>query len=235
MQAARRATAADHELLTAIVMHPEVHATNGGGAFDPSRYTSHPYSFAVIVEGGCFLADALERASYGIHTNMLPSARGSAALRAARTALRFAFTQTDAEVLVTKVADENKAALWFAHAMGFRDAYRCGAAQFLRLDIDDWIVGDELCRQSGVAFHDMLEGKALLSHAEDRVHDAYVGATRAMLEAIQYEKAERTYGRWARHAGYEPMQFISADPVLLDIGNAVLQLDGPRFTIVEEK
>lgn len=232
---ARRATGADHELLASIVLHPEVHATNGRGAFDPEKYTSEPFSFAVIVEGGCFLADAIEHAAYAIHTNMLPTARGAQALRAARNALAFAFTSTDAEVLYTRVAADHRAALWFAHGMGFRDVYRAGGSQFMRLDIDDWIVGDIGCREAGADFHRAIGEHDLLTHEDDPVHDAFVGAARGMLEALQYPKAERIYGRWARQAGYEPMEFISADPVLLDIGNAVLRIDGQKFTVIEEK
>lgn len=232
---ARRATAADHDLLSSIVLHPDVHATNGRGPFDPTRYTSEPYSFAVIVDGGCVLAAALEQAAYAVHINMLPGARGADAVRAARAVLHFIFTQTDAESLYTKVVGDNKAAVWFAHVMGFRDTYRAGATQFMRLDIDDWIAGDSQCQRDGAAFHAEIGEHGLLSHPEDPVHDRFVGATRAMLGALLYPKAERIYGRWARQAGYEPIQFISADPVLLDIGNAVLQLDGQTFTVIEEK
>lgn len=231
---ARLATPEDDALLSSIVLHPAVHASNGGGPFDPTQYTRHPKSFAVIVEGGCFLADALEQGAYAIHTNFLPEARGVNAVRASRQALHLAFTGTDAEALYTKVDASNLHTLWFAHAMGFQDTYHHSGTQFMRLDIDDWIVADAVCLETGADFHRAIETHGLLTHDEDPVHDAFVGAARAMVEAIQYEKAERIYGRWARSAGYQPLTFISAEPVLIDIGSCVLRVQDGSF-IVQEK
>lgn len=218
---ARFATPADDDLLTSIVMHPDVHVTNGGGVFDPARYTAHPTSFAVIVDGGCFLADALEQGAFGIHTNFLPSARGAHAIEQSADALRLAFTATPAEVLYTKVAGQRATAL-FAHIMGFHDTFKQGDMQFMRMDLDDWILRDPLVETQGEAFHTLLGD--LATHGADPVHDRFVGAAWLMLSGLQYEKAERVYGRWARHAGYEPFRFISAEPPRIDIGTAVLTL-----------
>lgn len=227
---ARLATPADDALLASIVLHPDVHATNGGGAFDPAHYTAHPKNFAVVVDGGCFLADALERASYGIHTNFLPSDRGRHAVEQSADALRLAFTATDAETLYTKVIGQRSTAL-FAHLMGFKDTFQSGGAQFMRMDIDDWVLRDPEVSNVGEAFHEALG--ELATHDHDPVHDRFVGAAVQMLRAIQYEKAERIYGRWARHTGYQPFTFISAEPARIDIGTCVLALqpaDG-SFTI----
>lgn len=218
---ARFATPADDELLTSIVMHPDVHVTNGNGPFDPTAYTAHPKSFAVIVEGGCFLADALEQGAYGIHTNFLPGARGANALRECADALRLAFTATPAEVLYTKVVGSRGVTL-FAQAMGFRNTFKQGDTQFMRMDIDDWVLRDPKVEGLGKFFHHLLG--ELATHDEDSVHDRFVGATWLMLSGLQYEKAERVYGRWARHAGYQPFHFISAEPPRIDIGTAVLTL-----------
>jgi len=219
---ARLATPADHALLESIVLHPDVHATNGGGSFDPAKYTAHPTNFAVIVDGGCFLADALEQGAFAIHTNFLPDARGAHAAEQSADALRLAFTATPAEVLYTKV-DGQRAAAVFAHVMGFRDTYKRGDTQFMRMDIDDWILRDPLVESRGEMFHMMLGAHA--THGTDPVHDRFVGAAVLMLESIQYEKAERIYGRWARQVGYQPFAFISADPPRIDIGTCVLRLN----------
>lgn len=220
---ARFATPADDELLTSIVMHPDVHVTNGNGPFDPTAYTAHPKSFAVIVEGGCFLADALEQGAYGIHTNFLPSARGANALHECADALSLAFTATPAEALYTKVLGSRGVTL-FAQAMGFRNTFKQGDTQFMRMDIDDWVLRDPIVQTQGENFHLILESQGHLTHDEDPVHDRFVGAAWLMLAGLQYEKAERVYGRWARHAGYQPFRFISAEPPRIDIGTAVLTL-----------
>lgn len=218
---ARFATPADDDLLTSIVMHPDVHVTNGNGPFDPKAYTAHPTNFAVIVEGGCFLADALERGAFGIHTNFLPEARGANALHECAEALRLAFTATPAEMLYTKVMGSRGVSL-FAQAMGFRPTFKQGDTQFMRMDLDDWILRDPLVQSQGEHFHALLGEHA--THDADSVHDRFVGATWLMLAGLQYEKAERVYGRWARHASYEPFRFISAEPPRIDIGTAVLTL-----------
>lgn len=230
---ARLASTDDNALLASIVMHPDVRKSSGCTAFDPSNYTNHPTNFAVVVDGGCFEAMALERGSYAVHTNFLPDARGAHALRQSRDALRLAFTRTDAESLYTKVQANNPQAATFAVLMGFKRTYECGGATFYRLDIDDWVLNDPTNMQAGAEFHDWLgEG---VTHEQDAVHDAYVGAACLMVRAIQFEKAERIYGRWARHAGYQPFAFISADPVRLDIGSHVLRLDGTEFNIEEKE
>ncbi len=231
---ARFASAADDALLTSIVLHPDVHRWNGGGAFDPSQYTSHPTNFAVIVDGGCFEAVALERAAYAIHTNFLPTHRGWHARQEARSALALAFLGTDAEMLVTMVRDDNPQALWFAHVMGFGDTYRRGDTQFMRLDIDDWLIGNTKLIHAGRVAHAELAARGFTDHDEDPVHDAYVGAARGMLEHIQFEKAERIYGRWARAAGYQPFAFVSADPPTIDIGPCLLRIVGQQITIEDK-
>lgn len=233
---ARRATPADDDLLRSIVLHPEVHRHNGAGFFTPSVFTRHPTNFAVVVDGGCFTAVALERAAYAIHTNFLPEARGAHAMRESRAALHYAFTQTDAEVLYTRVDELNPRALWFARSMGFTPLYTAGTEHFLRLDIDDWIRSSTALRAAGEDFHEEIEAADHLEHKADPVHDAYVGAARAMIEVIQFEKAERIYGRWARMAGYQPLAFVGIDPPRIDIGTCVLRLVLPERTfIIEEK
>jgi len=229
---ARLATSDDNALLTSIVLHPDVHATNGRGAFDPSNYTAHPKNFAVIVEGGCFLADALERDAYAIHTNFLPEARGASALAECAEALRFAFTQSDAEVLYTRA--ESRHVALFAQAMGFKPTYKHGDMQFMRMDIDDWVLRDAQVEAEGEDFHLVLEANGHLTHGADPVHDRFVGAAVLMLRSVQYEKAERVYGRWARQAGYRPFAFISADPPRVDIGTCVLRLAPGSFTIEDQ-
>lgn len=238
---ARLATPADNALLRSIVEHPDLVPFNSepGAKFDPALFTEHPTNFGVIVPGGCFLANCTERFSYDIHTNMLPKARGAAAMRAAREALHFAFTCTDAEVLTTKVADTNPAAAWFAHLMGFRDTFRRAGAfktlltgpvalQYMRLDIDDWIVKSDTCSEFGEAFHDALGDD--VTHTHDAVHDAYVGAAVAMIDNHRANKAERVYGRWARATGYQPFVIESHTPLTVNIGTHRLTADGARFT-----
>jgi len=238
----RLATPADDELLVSLVTHPQVARWNtpdGGAPFDPAEFTAHPTNFALIVAGGCFLARALEQGAYAIHTNFLPDARGAHALRESREALRYAFLATAAEQLVTMVPADNPTALWFAHGMGFRDTYvRRGAwvkdgqtfdVQYMRLDIDDWVLGDHACWMQGEAFHHLLGDE--VSHTPDAVHDAFVGAAVLLVANRLIDKAVRIYGRWARAAGYEPFAVQSREPLVLDVGTHLAHVNGERYTL----
>lgn len=253
---ARLAIPADDDTLKSIVMHPSVRQWNELDGprvdFDPSKYTGARHSFAVVIEDklgavGCFLAFAIERCAYTIHTNLLPSCRGARATEAATAALEFAFTQTDAEQLWTMVPDSNQKALWFAHFCGFRNAYeREGvwkeggalyAVQYLRMDIDDWVLEPmhrERLAARGDLFHERLAGMgAEINHGKDAHHDAYVGAAWAMAAAGRINKGMWLYGRWARVAGYQPFAVLSEEPLRIDIGTCVLRVDDGEFVIEE--
>lgn len=238
----RRATPADDALLTAICMDPRVKrwtSFDGAPAFDPAGYTAHPRSFAVIVESGCFLCPALEHRSYAVHTNFLRGALTPEQKREQAGAfLAEVFLQTDAEHLVTMVPANNPAAAQLARDMHFRDTFvRRGAwlwrghrydVQYLVLEIDDWVLSAPGLIGIGQRFHQALGEHA--THAEDAVHERYVGAAWSLLQAGQVEKTVRLYGRWARAAGYQPFELLSLDPLRIDIGNAVLCMEGDSFT-----
>jgi hypothetical protein len=238
----RLATPADDDLLVSLVTHPQVarwNSPDGGAAFDPKEFTAHPTNFALIVAGGCFLARALEQGAFAIHTNFLPDARGAHALRESREALRYAFLATPAEQLVTMVPADNPVALWFAHGMGFRDTYRRANAwvkggerfdvQYMRLDIDDWVLADDACKAQGDAFHHLLGDE--VTHASDDVHDAFVGAGVLMVANSLIDKAVRIYGRWARAAGYQPFAVHTREPLVLDVGTHLAHVEGERYTL----
>lgn len=249
---ARLATVADNDLLKTIVMHPHVRQWNELDGervdFDPAKYTAARNSFAVVIEDalgavGCFLAFAVERCAYAIHTNLLPSCRGARAMEAAAAALEFAFVATDTEQLWTMVPECNPKAMWFAHAMGFRDAYkRTGVwmeqgdlhtITYMRMDIDDWVLRLTMV-DMGLRFHEMLVEKGgKVEHAHDPVHDAYVGAVMAMTAANRINKGLWLYGRWARVAGYQPFAVLSEQPLRIDIGSCVLRIENEDFTIEE--
>jgi hypothetical protein len=238
---ARFATPADDALLTSIAMHPDVRrwtAHDGAPDFNPTSYTAHPRSKAIVVEGGFFALPCLEDRAYAVHTQFLPDVRCSDKVRRALEAQAFMFLNCDAELLVTMVPDNNPQALWFAHAMGFRDTYRRAGAwksggevfgvQYLSLEIEDWILRHEPLRILGEEFHAQL-GQP--NHGHDPVHDSFVGAACALMAAGQVDKAVRIYGRWARATGYQP--FVVLDDGV-DIGTHVIRADGDGFKFEEK-
>lgn len=246
---ARRATPDDNDLLTSIVTHPEVwrwvsHDGVQPSIFNPADWTEHPTNFAVIVDGGCFLAMCLELGAYAIHTCFLPEHRGVNAVRQCRYALTYAFTAEPVEQMYTMVPDNNPNAGWLATVAGFRGTYRRKAVwasegamhdmQYFRMDIDDWIGAADGLAERGAEFHKLLDSAGQLDHGHDPVHDRYVGAAYAMVEAQNAKKAERVYGRWARQCGYLPFTVESSNPLRIDIGTCVLVVNDNGQLAIEE-
>jgi hypothetical protein len=232
---ARFATPEDDALLTSIVMHPDCRAwsTNDVTAerrFSPSLYTSlvpENSNLAVVVNGGCFLLPALHFGAYQLHTNFLPLYRGLNAHRETAAMLHLMFTRTPAEQIVTMVADHASHVRQFAHQMGFRNTYRREriwpvkgirhGLQFMRLDIDDWIVQAVALRAVGQAFHEQTS-----EHDEvDQIHFAYVGAALEMIRAGHAVKAEWVYNRWARAAGYPTIEVLPDDATIVVSGMTI--------------
>jgi hypothetical protein len=243
---ARRATPMDNDLLYRIVMHPEVRgwvSHDGAPDFDPHPYTREGSEhIAIVVDRGCFLLPRLEMGAYAVHTQFLPNGRGANAVREAGYMLNWMFLNTDAEQIVSMVPDNNPQALRFAHQMAFRDTYRREgkwvvdgvkhALQYLRLDLDEWVLSRPELRAIGQGFHEQL-GPEHVNHEEDPLHDAYVGAAFAMIQVGRAQKGQWLYNRWARATGYHPFTILSTEPMRLDLGTCTVRIDSDQV-IVEE-
>lgn len=240
---ARLATPDDNPAIAAIVERlRDAVMPDDAQPFDPALYTQHPTNFALMVEGGCFLARCVEAGAYVIHTNFLPESRGASAIRESRSALEFAFLATPAEALYTMAPAHVLPTVWFAHQMGFIDTYRRANAwlskgqahdlQYMQLDMDDWLQASKPCIRAGEEFHALLGDDA--THAHDPMHDGYVGAAVLMLANGQTDKAVRIYGRWARTCGYEPIAIHMRDPLVMDLGSHLAHVDGTSY-LLEKK
>jgi hypothetical protein len=91
---------------------------------------------------------------------------------------------------------------------------------------------------SGEWFHGKLEaaksataGAAPL-HDDDDAHDRYVGATVEMIAAGQIGKGLAFYNRWAKFAGYGPVALIATNPVVIDIGDAILAVRDNNYEVL---
>lgn len=224
----RFATLDDKAEVTGICMHPEVRkwtACDGAPDFDADRWFKGR-NMIVLMQGGCFLSNWLGDRTWQVHTNILPEARGKWALVNAGLSIMLGFIGSEAESFVTMVPANNRPAKWFALNMGFRSTFtrkdkwphggKLWDLNFYRLDIDDWILQGHLL-EVGKAFHKEVELQlGHESHAEDSVHDCYVGACIALVNAGRVDKAMRIYNRWAREAGYVPLQVVAHNPLVID-------------------
>ena len=107
------------------------------------------------------------------------------------------------------------------------------------IKIQNWVKTAPLLVERGRWFHRQLEseferlGRAHIAHADDPEHDRYVGAAVEMLSAAQIYKAVNFYNRWAVMAGYQALALVSADPIVVDIGDAKARVSGPyEFEVI---
>jgi len=233
-----------------VLSHPEVRPWVGGGSgpIDVAPLVADPRNVLLMGQGGGVLFQCLEPGLYEAHTQFVPEARGKEAVAAVRDALRWMFTRSDAVEIVTKVPEGNAAALGLVRAIhGQKQFERANAwptadglvgIAYYSLPIITWAGKCEEVAASGHWFHEKLEaakaataGAAPL-HDDDEAHDRYVGATVEMIAAGQVAKGIAFYNRWARFSGYGPVVVVASNPVVIDIGDAILAVRDQDFEVL---
>lgn len=238
--------------INAVINHPVVFplvSVPGIDRIDVSAIVADPRNVLLMADGGgvLFIAD-IEPGIYEVHTNFLPEKRGVNAIRSSLAAYRWMFTHTDCMTLQTKVPAFNKPAEQFCRVVGaIRDFDRKAVwpakdgpvdLSFWSMRYDDWVRQTPELKKSGQRFHVRLiveklrHGYAEPPHADEDCHDLHVGACVEMIYGGQPEKAVILYNRWARFAGYQPIALISRAPIVIDIGEALLQITGDTFKVV---
>lgn len=239
------------ERVNSVVNHPDVRPWMGSielGPLDLSGAVADPRNVLLMGQGGGLLFMQLEAGLYEVHTQFLPEHRGKEAVAVVRDALRWMFTRSDAVEIVTRVPKGNDGALGLVRAIR-------GQLQFERpkvwptpagmvdvayysKTIMSWARDDERLSLTGEWFHGKLEaakaataGAAPL-HDDDDAHDRYVGAAAEMIAAGQVAKGINFYNRWAKFAGYGLISVIALNPVVIDIGDAILAVRGDDFDVL---
>ena len=240
----------DADLVNLVANHPDVRPWVGGGngVLDFTDVVANTTNVLLMNDSGGCLFERVGPGIYEVHTLSLPEGRGPAAVAAVRDALHWMFTQTDCVELQTKVPNGNAGALGLVRAIHGRLQFHrdgvwpgpdgmvgCG---FYSLALSDWAGRADEAMDAGHWFHDKLEmaksvqGAASPVHDDDDAHDRYVGATVEMILAGQVGKALWFYNRWARFAGYALVQQIAANPVVIDIQDAVLAVKPNDFEVL---
>lgn len=238
------------ERINAVVNHSDVRPWVGGGSgpLDLTPLVADPANVLLMNEQGGVLFQKHEPGLYEAHTQFLPDGRGAQAVASVADALRWMFTRSDAVEIVTKVPAGNGGALGLVRAIHGRllfvrdnvwpTAQDASAVSFYSLGIMDWAGKAPGLAESGHWFHEKLEGaKAATAgaaplHDDDEAHDRYVGATVEMIAAGQVDKGLAFYNRWARFAGYGPVAAIAVNPLVIDIGDAILAVRGDDFDVL---
>lgn len=193
-------------------------------------------------DGGYILVK-LRPGLYEAHSMALASARGRPMLTLMRDGFRWLFTATECCEIVTQVPDKSPGAERWAHLAGFRELYRREACfnldgeivgvSFRSLEYQDWVLKDARNRKDGEAFHAQLAALKPHSHADDPVHDAWVGATLEGCRQGNIGKAVSLYCHWASLAGYFQPTILSVHPPSIHQGDAIVSLSNGEPTFLK--
>jgi hypothetical protein len=233
----------DPVFLNTVINHPEVRPFMGGeGYLDATEVVTNPGNYAPVSEGGGFILICQEPGIYEVHSQFLPEGRAHTR-KAMRAGFDYMFTQTDCERVITQVPDNNRGAAALAKAAGFRLMFRRedtprGPTAFMGLTAEEWAQGNADLEAEGERFHTLLEeakkarGSELPVHGHDPAHERAVGAALNMIRAGNSAKGVNFYNRWARFAGYAPITLISAQPIVVDVVDAVVGLTDNEMEIL---
>jgi len=194
---------------------------------------------------GAVLFHWQEPTIYEVHTMAKLAARGMPYFRAVRDALRLMFLCSDALTLYTRVPSGNDAALGLVRFVKGRREFNSHDCDFYSLSFFDWLwssSGDYL-EERGEWFHERLQEQFAeqkrehVLHEDNSDHDKMVGAMSEMIFAGIALKALMLYNRWAKLAGYAPLFVVVVEPLVLNIGDALLQVDFAKrdFYLLEMK
>jgi hypothetical protein len=240
-----------NEILNHPTILPAITIPGFAGPIDAMELVLDSHNFFMMAPGGCIAFCRDEPGIYEVHTNFLPEYRGRNALRSSIAAYRWMFTHTDCMILQTRVPAFNVAADLFCRLVEATKQFTRQAVwptdkglvdlAFWQFPYADWIRRTPSINMSGRRFHEKLESERIRHnlehplHADEECHDRYVGACVEMVYAGQPDKAVVLYNRWASFAGYGKISLIARSPLVVDIGDAVLQILDQDFKVLKFK
>ena len=200
--------------------------------------------------GGVVVFFQQEPGIYEFHTNFLPPWRGSFVLEALNRSLAYMFISTDCAELLTRVPAFNKAAEIGARRIGAtREFTRVRSwntvdglvdCSFWSISYASWSREQAESVHWGAWFHEQLD-RAFVAQgvekrnprADEECRDLRAGLAVQMIFAGQVEKAIVLYNQWARFAGHGVISLVLRNPVIVDVGDALLQFDGDHMKVLK--
>jgi len=155
-------------------------------------------------------------------------------LEKAKTAIELMFCKTDCCEIVTKVPVHHISAAKLATEAGLKwvfltkDTFNgldgLQDVNHYRLNLWDWVLGNDALLAIGREFHQKLEEFGELEHADDDTHDRFVGFAYHCLQLGCMEKGVIEYNKWAKFTGYKQVSINSDGDVFFD--NVAIRRDG---------
>lgn len=237
-----------NELANHPAIYPWVHGSHDG-PLDLSGVVADRNNVALTGQHGAEVFTPIQPGIYEAHSMCLPGGRGPWMVQFVQDCLRYLFTHTDCVEVVTRCPTMPAKAL--ARRVGLRKEFtnpqgwvidgKQVPADIYALRIQDWMRTAPGLEERGQWFHDRLEteftrfGRTEPQHADDVVHDRYVGAALDMFLAGQPHKGQIFYNRWASLAGYAAVVVTQIDPLAVDIGNAIIIIRNSDFYVASLK
>lgn len=238
----------DARRLNEIANDPDVRPTLGGdGELDLSPLVADVRNFAYLEQHGAIVCLALGSGVYDIHSMFRPAGRGLAALQVMRDVADALFSTTDCVEARTTVPEDNASAAVMARKVGFKPLFSTRVpwtggqrvpADVFGWSLLGWALSSPAALELGGCFHDLLEdakldaGSVLEAHDDDEIHDRVVGAVGLMAMAGNGEKAIRFYNLWAQSAGYRPVELLQSRPIVVDLHDAIVQVDAHGMKVL---
>ncbi len=240
----------DTAYVNALANDPDVRPTLGGaGPLDCVSIVEDPAQVAFRgVAGGAILCQAIGAGRYDAHTLFRPDERGVAAFAAMRDATDYMFARTDCTDVRTLVPEMHPGARVAARRTGFLELFACQIpwthdtripAVCYSLTLDRWaLVISTRTPTIGAWFHAELEARKRRltahppAHPPDPTHDRAVGAACLMIHGGQVAKGVAFYNTWAACARYAPITVLRTHPIILDIQDAILEVDADRLEVL---
>jgi hypothetical protein len=211
----------DPAFMNVVITSPSVRdGAEASITFDLSEIINNMDNVVLQNDHGGFVIIKKAPGTYEWHTAFLPSGRGEQVREACKEALRYMFINTDCVRVITKARTSPaiKLAGEFMKERGSNLGYK-----YFSLLYEDWINTDEVVKKEGEIFHEMVEGKT--NHDHDEVHDINVGAACLMVKSGNIDKLY-LYNEWAMMSGYEPVFIVKKLPLILKVGNMMLEFNG---------
>jgi hypothetical protein len=213
------------ERINRVLNDPAVRPHVGLPDFGPLDFTQlvSDQRNALLMAGdeGGFFFQQLSPSLYEVHSQFLPVARGRKVVQAAIDAQRFMFCRTDCVEIVTKVPTGNVAATALVRVASMLPLFSHGGAAFYSKPLITWANEAQVSREA-----------AEILNISDDTRVTALGLAIEMAAFGQIEKGLRFYDRFARLTNNLPMTLAATNPLVFDIGEALIALRDNSLEVI---
>jgi hypothetical protein len=235
-----------NEIINDPSIYPFVHGQSEG-PLDLTLPLADDRNVALLGQWGGVILDQQQPGIYEAHVQALPRGRGAWTVEMARAALAWAFTHTEAVEILIRAPKGFDAAKALVEAIGAKFQFRAERgwimdgeiiyADIYSLVIQDWMLAAREMTEIGASYRTGIDAEYERLSAPravrdvDEAGDRFVGCAVEMIRCGQPDKGAVFYNRWAAMANRSPIAIVNREPLMIDIGDCVLELHGSHFFI----